>query len=221
MTSSDGIGARDLKKGKHVSSSSACRSTARREVPTVSVTDGQFEEDPERLLILTELAEVPRSAIQLARLTGLAPERVRRHIRLLQEEGRVESVMTERKRGTVEHFHFLVGGLLRDEDDLAKLSLEERRRLYGQLLKIILTEATRALVTHPKDRNLERLDGAVVRTPIFTDEAGWEELAKLHRDFYERVLETRRRIAQRLAEKKEEGFKVSSALLLFESETAT
>ena len=48
---------------------------------------------------------------------------------------------------------------------LAEMSLEERRRLYGNVLRIVLTEATRALVTHPTERGLERLDAATVRTP--------------------------------------------------------
>lgn len=177
-------------------------------------------DDPERLRIVTELAETPRTAAQLAELTGLSLQRVRRQIRHLREEGLIESVVRESKRGTIEHFNFLIGGLLRDEDELAELSLEERRRLYGNILKIVLTEASRALVTHPRDRNLERLDGAAARTPIFTDEAGWRELAKLHREFCDRVWEARDRIATRLAEEEQKGFKVSSVIMLFESEAA-
>lgn len=182
-------------------------------------SDGAAE-DPERLLIARELAETPRSAAQLAVATGLPVVRVRRHLRQMKKEGSIESVSRKSKRGTIEHFHFLVWGLLQDEADLAALSLDERRRLYGRLLKIALTEATRALVTHPKDSSLERLDSAVVRTPIFTDEEGWTELAKMHRDFFERVLESRERIAQRLEKRGEEGFKASSVVMLFESETA-
>jgi DNA-binding transcriptional ArsR family regulator len=180
--------------------------------------DGNVE-DPERLLIAAEMAEAPKSAAQLAEATGLPLARVRRHVRAMREEELIESVTRKSKRGTVEHFNLLVGGLLQDEVELSKLSLPERRRLHGNILRIILTEATRALVTHPTDRGLERLDGAVVRTPIFTDEAGWEELAKLHRDFFDHILEVRERIAKRLEKEGQTGFKASSVLLLFESET--
>jgi DNA-binding transcriptional ArsR family regulator len=181
--------------------------------------DGSAE-DPEWLLIAAEMAEAPKSAAQLAEATGLPLARVRRHVRAMRDEGLIESVTRKSKRGTVEHFNLLIGGLLQDEDELAELSLPERRRLHGNILRIILTEATRALVTHPTDRSLKRLDGVVVRIPLFTDEPGWEELAKLHREFYDRVMEVRERIAARLEEEGEEGFKVSSVQLLFEAETA-
>jgi DNA-binding transcriptional ArsR family regulator len=184
------------------------------------IADG-VPEDPERLLIVAEISEAPKSAAQLAEATGLPAVRVRRHLREMREEGLIESVVRKSKRGTVEHFNLLVGGLWEDEDDLAELSPAERRRLNGNILRIILTEATRAMVTHPTDRGLGRLDGAIVRIPLFTDEAGWAELAKLHREFYERVLETRERIRKRLEKKGEDGFKATSVLLLFESETTS
>ena len=179
-----------------------------------------YLEDPEQMLIGTKLAEAPRSAAQLAEITGLPPARIRRHIRQMREDGLVESLREETRRGAVEHFHFLAGGLWLEDDDLAELSLEQRRNLYGYILKLALREATRALVTHPVDRNLERVDVPVMRIPMCTDEAGWDELAKLHQEFFERTLETRDRIGKRLEEKGEEGFKVSSLIMLFESETS-
>lgn len=184
-------------------------------------SDGAAE-DPERLLIAAELAERPKSAAELVEATGLPSARVRRHIRQMREEGLIESIVRKRKRGTVEHYNMLLGALVNEEGELAELSLDERRRLYGNLLRIILTDATRALVTKPTDRGLERLDVAVVRAPIFTDEEGWTELAKLHRDFYDRVAEARDRIAERMAKDGDgdKGFKVSSVVMLFESETS-
>lgn len=181
--------------------------------------DAGSAEDSERLAIAAEIAEVPKSAAQVADATGLPLARVRRHLREMREEGLIESVMRKSKRGTAEHFNFLVGGLLQDVEGLAELSPAERRRLHGNILRLILTEATRALVTHPTDSGLNRVDVAVVRTPIVTDEAGWQELAKLHREFFDRILEVRERIADRLADEGEEGFKVSSVQLLFEAET--
>jgi DNA-binding transcriptional ArsR family regulator len=180
---------------------------------------GGSAEDPERLLIAAELAEEAKSAGQVAEATGLPLARVRRHLRQMREEELIESLARRSKRGTVEHFYFLLGGLSKDRDELAELTLDERRRFHGNILKLVLTEASRALVTHPTERGLQRLDVAVTRIPIITDEAGWEELAQLHRHFYDRVLETRERIAERLEKEGQEGFKASSVLLLFEAET--
>jgi DNA-binding transcriptional ArsR family regulator len=180
---------------------------------------GGSAEDPERLRIAAELAEQAKSAGQVADATGLPLPRVRRHLRQMREEKLIESLARQSKRGTVEHFYFLAGGLLKDQDELARLTFDERRKFHGSILKLILTEASRALVSHPTDRGLERLDVAVTRTPISTDEAGWEELAQLHRDFFDRVLEARERIAARLEQEGQEGFKASSVLLFFEAET--
>jgi len=179
-----------------------------------------YLDDPERLLIAGELADAPHSAAQLAEITGLPAARVRRHLRQMREEGLIESTREETRRGTVEHYHLIIGGLWLEDEDLAELSLEQRRRQYGYILKLLLTEATRALVTQPLDRNLERIDGPVARIPIFTDEQGWDELAELHRELFERVFSARDRIAKRLEENGEEGFKVTSAILLFESGAA-
>jgi DNA-binding transcriptional ArsR family regulator len=176
-------------------------------------------EDPERLLIAAELAETPLSAAQLAEATGISLARVRRHVREMREEGLLESVMRESKRGTVEHFNLLIGGLMLDADELSGLSLEERRRVNGKILKVILTEASRALVTHPTTRSLERTDDMNARIPIFTDEKGWKELARLHQEFYEQILAVREQIEKRLEKEGKEGFKTSSVLLFFESET--
>jgi|GEM_PF-4725542 len=180
---------------------------------------GDYAEDPERALIVAELAESILSPTQLAEATGLSLARVRHHIRQLREEGLIEAVMRKSKRGTVEHFYILVNGLTRDGPELAKLSPEERRRQNGTCLKIIFTEAIRAMVTHPTERGLTRIDGATVRVPILTDEAGWEELATMHQEFYDQILATRERIEKRLEKEGQEGFKVSSVHLLFESET--
>jgi DNA-binding transcriptional ArsR family regulator len=179
-----------------------------------------YLDDPDGLAITATLSEGARSAAELAEMTGLPPARIRRYLRQLREEGLVESVRSEARRGAVEHFHFAAGGLMIDEEDLADLSLAQRRKINGFLLKLALTEATRALVTHPLDRNLERVDGTLARIPMQIDEAGWEELAKLHDEFWKRVMETHERIAARLEEEGEQGFRASSVIMLYESGTA-
>jgi DNA-binding transcriptional ArsR family regulator len=179
-----------------------------------------YLDDPERFAIATTLAEGPKSAAQLAEIVGIPPARVRRHIRKMREEGVVESASSEAKRGAVEHFHFVSGGLEIEEEQLAELTLDQRRRITAYFLKVLLTDATKSLITHPRSPGLERTDGPLTRIPIQIDEEGWKELANMHTEFYRRVLESRDRIAERLREKGEEGFKASSVIMLFESETA-
>lgn len=179
-----------------------------------------YLDDPGGFAIATTLAEGARSASELAEMTGLPSARVRRYLRQMRANGLIESVRSEARRGVVEHFHFVTGGLMIEDEDFAELSLAQRRKINGFLLKLALTEATKALVTHPLDRNLERVDGTLARIPMQIDEAGWEELAGLHLKFWEQVMETRERIAARLQEKGEQGFKASSVIMLYEAGTA-
>jgi len=176
-------------------------------------------EDPERLLISAELEDAARSAAELAEITDLPLTRVRRHLREMREEGLIETAAKRSKRGTVEHSYFLISGLTADAEEWAEISLEEKPKFFGRLLTIILTEATRALVTHPTKRGLERVDSEIMRMPMVTDEAGWKELGDMHRDFRDRVMEARGRIMKRLEEEGEEGFKAASMVMFFENET--
>ena len=179
-----------------------------------------YLQDPELLQLATLLSERPASAAGLAEATGIAPARVRRLLRQMRADGMIESVEEHGRRGTVEHFHAVAGALYIDDDELGELSLDERRQMNGYILKLALTEATRSLVTQPLDRNLERLDGTLARLTMRTDEEGWRELAELHRECLDRLLVLHDRIAERLEKKEEEGFKATSVILLFESETA-
>lgn len=182
------------------------------------VADGQAE-DPELSLVAGEIMDTARSAAQISEATGIPLTRVRRRLREMREEGKVETLMRQSRRGAVENFHFAPDGLNRDAEAWAKMSVDEKRKLFGNMLKIVLTELSRALVTHPTNRGLERLDSEIMRFPMVTDEAGWKEMGDMHREFRDRILATRERIEARVRESGEEGFKATSLVMFFEAET--
>jgi predicted ArsR family transcriptional regulator len=176
-------------------------------------------EHPERLRLASALAEAPASAAELAELTELSPAKVRRELRAMKEEGHIESVKSEGRRGTVEHFYSVVGELFLDEDELAKLSIDQRRRMNSQILKLGIAEAIASLVTNPPQRGIERVDGAVARTPVLVDEDGWSEIAEIHEEAVRRMLEARKKIAARVEGSDAKLFRATSLIMLFESET--
>ncbi|HET7507512.1 MAG TPA: helix-turn-helix domain-containing protein [Solirubrobacterales bacterium] len=174
--------------------------------------------EPERLMLAAALAEGPASAAELAEGAGISPDRVRRHLRKMKEEGLIESVRTETHRGAVEHFYVASGEMLIDAEELAELDFAERRAINGYILKLSLSEAIAALVRDPSGRSLERLDGVLVRNPMTVDREGWEELVAIHEEAYARITEAKKRIAARLEAGAEVECRASSLIMVFESE---
>src|SRR3954447_9923939 len=175
---------------------------------------------PERLRLASALAVAPASAAELAELTELPPAKIRRELRAMKEEGFIESIKSEGRRGTVDHFYSVIGDLVIDNDELAKLSLDQRRQMNSQILKLGIAEAIASLVTKPSQRGMERIETTLVRTPVLVDEQGWKEIAKVHEEAVERMIELRKEIAVRLEGSDGDLFRATSLIMLFESETS-
>lgn len=174
-------------------------------------------EHPELWALADALAEAPSSAAQLAESSGLPPSKVRKNLRLMKQEGLIESVRTESQRGTVEHFYALSGQMLISTEEVEALTHGDRRRIHSFILKQGLGEAIAALVTKPSNRSLERVDNPVARFPMQVDEQGWDELVEIHHESLEKLNEARERIAARLEEGDREKFRVTSLVMFFES----
>jgi DNA-binding Lrp family transcriptional regulator len=178
-------------------------------------------ENPDRMMLSALISEGPISAAELAARTGLSAGKVRRELRHMRAEDLIESVEEKTRRGTVERFYIVSGELVMLEDELAQLSIDQRRRFYAFFLKIALTEAGRMMVSKPTPGGVERNDAPFVRVVMHLDEEGWRELVRIHIDAYEQVIEARNRVADRLNEKRETGFRATSILMFYESEEQT
>jgi DNA-binding MarR family transcriptional regulator len=174
-------------------------------------------EHPELWSLADTLAEAPLSAAQLAESSGLPPGKVRKYLRIMKEEGLIESVRTEGHRGAVEHFYSLSGQMFITTEEAEALTHGDRRRIHSFILKQGLAEAVAALVTKPSPRGLERADNPVVRFPMQVDEQGWNELVDLHHEALAKLTEAKERIAARLEEGDEERFRVTSLVMFFEA----
>lgn len=175
---------------------------------------------PDRVMLANVLADAPVSAAELAEKTQLPVAKVRRELRAMKEEGLIESVKSEGRRGTVEHFYTVIGEMILDKADLGELNIDQRRRLNSQILKLALAEAIAALVTKPSRRSIERDDSALVRIPMRVDERGWKEVAEIHEETIRRVLDAREKIAARLATDGDDLFWATSLIVFFDAETS-
>jgi DNA-binding transcriptional ArsR family regulator len=172
---------------------------------------------PVRMYIAALLFDRPMTANELAAATEMSVSTVRRHLRAMRNAHAVEITETHKRRGTAEQVYGPTGPFLLDQDEYSRLTPKQRRQIGGYILKASLTEATRSLVSNPSKRSLERDDVCFARTPIQVDEEGWAELAKIHSDALQRVIELRERVEDRIGESDAETFRATSVILWFEA----
>lgn len=168
---------------------------------------------PARWMIATVLGERPASAVELAQMVELPVEQVRYHLRMMVKRGVIELAERKRTRGTVEQFYRAPEGVIIRQAALSKLTSEEQRRIAANFLKVCFREATRALVATPVP---VRDDDQLARVPMIVDEEGWDELALIHRETFERVQRLKVRIEKRVEGSDGEGFRIVSLLMLFQ-----
>jgi DNA-binding MarR family transcriptional regulator len=96
------------------------------------------------------------------------------------------------------------------DEDLAELSVEERRRLHLWILGMVSADVERALASDSLIRNL---DSHISRTVSTVDAQGWQELTQIQNDALGAVLAVEKAAAERLAERGEDGIQVLSGML--------
>lgn len=171
---------------------------------------------PVRLLIAGLLGDRPMSANDLAEVVEMKPSAIRRHLREMRAANVIEVVDVRRRRGTAEQVYGACSDFIVTDEEWALLSPDQRRRVNGYILKIALGEAGRSLVSSSPTGSQERPDTCLTRVPMLVDEEGWTELARMHSAFYLRVMETRGRIEERLADGASEPFRATSLIACFE-----
>ena len=98
-------------------------------------------------------------------------------------------------------------------DEWEAMSREERRRLVFWILKLIDSDAHEALEAETLGIRGEE---HVSRTVSLVDEQGWRELNRIQDEALWAILAAKAESTERLAENREEGMFVLSAMLCFE-----
>lgn len=169
---------------------------------------------PTRARAFTILGERTASPVEIAQEIGKDVGHVGYHVRKLLQMDLVELVDERPVRGAVEHFYRATARAYVSVDEFADQTVEEREVFTRHTLQFHVADIARALDAHTFD---ERPNRALLRTPMVVDDAGFQELADLHDEMYERTLEIQTKSAERLVgEDDAASISTMSATMFFE-----
>jgi DNA-binding transcriptional ArsR family regulator len=169
---------------------------------------------PTRARCFSILAERTASPVEIASEIGKDVGHVGYHVRKLQELNLIELVDERPVRGAVEHFYRAIERPVVLEEEFAEQSIDQREVFTRYILQLHIADVARAMDEHTFDARPNR---AVIRTPVLVDEDGFQELAELHVEMYERTLDIQARSDGRRAGSEDEGIPASSTTMLFET----
>jgi DNA-binding transcriptional ArsR family regulator len=169
---------------------------------------------PTRARAFTILGERTASPVEIAQEIGKDVGHVGYHVRKLLQMDLVELVDERPVRGAVEHFYRATQRAYVSEDEFADQTVEQREVFTRQTLQFHVADIARALDAHTFDTRPNR---ALLRTPMVVDEEGFQELADLHDEMYEKTLEIQTKSAERLVGQSENSsISTMSATMFFE-----
>lgn len=149
---------------------------------------------PTRARAFTILTERTASPVEIAQEIGKDVGHVGYHVRKLLQLNLVELVDERPVRGAVEHFYRAIERPVVRETAFAEQSMEEREVFTRHTLQFHVADIARAMDEHTFDARANR---ALIRVPMLVDEEGFQELADLHVEMYERTLDIQARSAER------------------------
>jgi DNA-binding transcriptional ArsR family regulator len=169
---------------------------------------------PTRVRCFMILAERTASPVEIAQEIGKDVGHVGYHVRKLQELNLIELVDERPVRGAVEHFYRAIERPILHEEEFAEQSIEEREVFTRYILQRHVSDVARAMDEHTFDARPNRW---ILRMPMVVDEAGFEELAALHAEIYERTLQIQARSDGRRSGTDDEGIPTMSTTMFFET----
>jgi DNA-binding transcriptional ArsR family regulator len=159
---------------------------------------------PIRIEILRILSERVASPKELARESGESLSDISYHVKYLREEGCVEMLDTEPRRGAIEHFY-----RIRPPRSRADVSAEAIRGFLGEAVRALNAGSFDAR----EDRHLSWMTMAL-------DEEGWRELVERQARWLEELERIEAEAAERLAAADAAGRAVVAGMLGFEAPPA-
>lgn len=169
---------------------------------------------PTRARCFSILAERTASPVEIAQEIGKDVGHVGYHVRKLQELNLIELVDERPVRGAVEHFYRAIVRPSVVEEAFAEQPQEKREIFTRHILQLHVTDIARAMDEHKFD---ERPNRWLVRLPMVVDDEGFEELAALHAEMYERTLDIQASSNERRAGTDDEGISTMSTTMFFET----
>jgi DNA-binding transcriptional ArsR family regulator len=168
---------------------------------------------PTRARCFSILAERTASPVEIAQEIGKDVGHVGYHVRKLQEMNLIELVDERPVRGAVEHFYRALVRPFVTEKEFEDQTIEEREIFTRYFLQLHIADIARAMDEHTMDARVNRW---VIRTPLVVDEDGFDELAALHAELYERTLDIQARSDERRTGTEDDGIQTMSTNMFFE-----
>ena len=162
------------------------------------------------LIILSRKVASPK---QIADELGEPIGKVSYHIRDLRDNGMIELVRTDGKRGGVQHFYRATRLAVIDRDEMDSQDASERANSSAVVLNLMFSDVGTALDRGTFDARPERV---LARYHALVDRQGWDELSELYTNMVYRSIEIHEESAERLAESGEEGIPAAMHTLVFE-----
>ncbi len=176
-------------------------------------TLGAIVAHPLRSRCLTRLAERTASPTELSEEFEENLGNVSYHVRKLWRAGVVEITDEQPVRGAMEHFYRAVVRPNLSDEEVAKLTIEERQSHALQGLALVAANATDSIDEKTFGK---RSDYHISRVPLRVDEEGWQAIRDLYADTLERVLEIQVESTERLGASGEAGTPVVAFNTFFE-----
>jgi DNA-binding transcriptional ArsR family regulator len=165
---------------------------------------------PIRLEIQRILYYREASPKEVAMELGEGVSNVSHHFRVLEEEGCIEEVGTEQRRGAVKHIYRAIFPTHHDDASWARLPRATRDDITGLTLQGLMGEALRALNQGTFN---EREDRHLSWMPIELDEQGCREILESQAQWLEEIGRIKEEAADRLGE--ESGQRFVAAMMGF------
>jgi DNA-binding transcriptional ArsR family regulator len=182
--------------------------------PTMETTLAAIVAHPTRARAFTILTERTASPVEIAQEIGKDVGHVGYHVRKLQQLDLIELVDERPVRGAVEHFYRAIVRPYVSEEEFTQQKLEDREVFTRHILQFHVADIARAMDEHTFDSRPNR---AVLRTPMTVDEDGFQELADLHVEMYERTLDIQARSDERRTGSEDSGIPIVSTTMFFET----
>ncbi len=181
---------------------------------TMETTLAAIVAHPTRARAFSILAERTASPVEIAQEIGKDVGHVGYHVRKLQQLNLIELVDERPVRGAVEHFYRATVRPYVSAEEFDSQSVEEREVFTRHILQLHITDVARAMDEHTFDSRSNRY---IVRIPMVLDEEGFEELAELHAEMYERTMDIEARSNGRRSGTEDEGIPTMSTSMFFET----
>jgi len=169
---------------------------------------------PTRAQAFMILAERKASPVEIAQEIGKDVGHVGYHVRKLQQLNLIELVDERPVRGAVEHFYRAIVRPWVTEEEFAEQPVETREVYTRHILQLHVSDISRAMDHHTFDTRANRF---LVRLPMVVDEEGFDELAALHAELYERTMDIQARSDERRTGTEDQGISTMSTTMFFET----